>query len=93
MSDVLEAIGGMDSDELDEVVQMIKVRRNHIAKRLRKEFEVGQVVEFTGRRNIRWRGKITKVNRKRVKVLASSLNTRLPNTVTWNVPFEMLETD
>ena len=92
-SDILEYVATADTDTLNDLIDLIKIRKEHLAMRVRSGLCVGQTVTFVARRD-NWRGTIQKINRKKVKVLARNVS-RGDNspTVTWNVPISMLEVE
>lgn len=63
----ITAIRGMDSDELNQVAEAIKLQRTFNARATARSLTVGDAVEFTARgRTIT--GKVTKINSKTVIV-------------------------
>lgn len=81
----ISAIRNMNNDEINQVVEAIKLQRTFLARSTARGLSVGDRVEFEGRRG-RVVGHVTKVNRKTVlvravdgtqwKVTASLLNTQ-----------------
>lgn len=80
----IAAIQGMDKDELEQVIEAVKLRRNFIARSTVRSLNVGDTVSFDAgpRRGVRV-GTVTKVNRKNVKVKEAGYGT-------WNVPASLL---
>lgn len=68
-SDILEHITTLDNDGLDEIIELVKIRRSHLTALARRKLDEGTEVEFDARGKT-WTGKVTKVNRKTVKVSA-----------------------
>jgi hypothetical protein len=57
----------MDSDELNQVIEAIKLKRQHLARQAVRTVLVGDTVTFSARgRTVT--GKVTKVNRKTLQV-------------------------
>tara|TARA_B100001013_G_scaffold327566_1_gene240802 strand:+ start:509 stop:811 length:303 start_codon:yes stop_codon:yes gene_type:complete len=68
-----ELILKMDNDQLNEVVESIKLKRQFISREAVRGFRVGDLVEFNRRKNSGLvQGKITKVNRKNINVLSNA---------------------
>lgn len=93
-STILESIAEMDRDELNQVVEMIKIRRRHLAEKEKVNFSVGDKVSVSGlRKRGMWKGtftgEITKKNRKNAKVKIYHPNHTIPTI--WNLPYSMLE--
>jgi ribosomal protein L35AE/L33A len=80
----VELIYQMDSDQIDQVVEAIKLKRTHLAKTVARSIVVGDIVSFNGRRGQTVTGKVTKVNQKTVVVRDS--NTQIQ----WKVTASML---
>ncbi len=67
----VELIYQMDNDQLNEVIEAIKLKRTHLAKQAVRKFIVGDMVQFTSNRT---GGKVNatveKVNKKYIIVSA-----------------------
>ena len=74
----------MDADQVDQIVEAIKLKRTHLAKTMARSIVVGDIVSFDGRRGQTVTGKVTKVNQKTVVVRDS--NTQIQ----WKVTASML---
>lgn len=93
-SKILESIATMSRDELNQVIEMVKIRRRHLAEKEKVNFRVDQKVSVSGlRKRGQWTGThegvITKKNRKNAKV-------RIPNPsgfgyTVWSLPYSMLQ--
>ena len=59
-----ELIYQMDNDQLNQVIEAIKLKRNHIATQDVRSFMVGDIVGFTGKFGKQVSGKIKKINKK-----------------------------
>ena len=68
MNTVVDAVRDMSSDELNHVIEEIKLRRNYIARNATRGLRNGTKVQFTGRSGQTFTGVVTKVNPKTVKV-------------------------
>jgi FKBP-type peptidyl-prolyl cis-trans isomerase 2 len=67
VNQAVELIYQMENDEVDQVVEAIKLKRTHLARQATGQLTVGDTVEFDARgRTVR--GTVTKVNRKTVVV-------------------------
>ena len=95
-STILEAIAEMDSDQLNQVAEMIQIRRRHIAEKNRVNFKVGDHVRVTRplRKRGPWsrgvfEGNLVKKNPKRAKVEISNPNGY--GVTTWTLPYNMIE--
>lgn len=93
-ADVLEYIAQQDLDGLAGVIEIIQVRKKHLAQRAKNSFRVGDTVKVSGlRKTGPWKGTfegtILKKNPKRCKVLIGSAGFR--KATTWNLPYNMIE--
>jgi putative ribosome biogenesis GTPase RsgA len=80
----VENIYQMDSDQLNQVIEAVKLKRTHLAKQVARSIVIGDIVSFEGRRGQTVTGKVTKVNQKTVVV-------RDPTTqIQWKVTASML---
>tara|TARA_R110000851_G_scaffold4150_2_gene16992 strand:- start:619 stop:906 length:288 start_codon:yes stop_codon:yes gene_type:complete len=79
-----ELIYKMDSDQVDQVIEAIKLKRTHLAKSVARSIVIGDIVSFQGRRGNLVQGKVTKVNQKTVVVRDSKTQ------VQWKVTASML---
>lgn len=66
----ITAIHKMDSNELNQIVEAIKLKRTWLAKTTARSLTVGDTVEFTGRHGHTERGRVAKINPKTVIVNA-----------------------
>ena len=98
-ADVLEYIAQQDLDGLEGVIEIIQVRKKHLAQRAKNSFRVGDTVKVSGlRKTGAWagtfEGTIVKKNPKRCKVqivhpVVHRGNVR--RSTTWNLPYNMIE--
>ena len=67
---VVELVYQMDNDQLNQVMEAVQLKRNHITKQNIRNFLVGDIVSFEGRRG-QAAGKVVKINQKYVIVKES----------------------
>lgn len=80
-----ELIYQMDNQQLNEVIEAIKLKRQYLAKQAVRSFVVGDMVQFTSNRTGgRINGTVRKVNRKYIVVEAHIGGGQ------WRVPATML---
>ena len=75
-------IRGMNNDELNQVIEAIKLQRTYLARNTARALNVGDTVSFRGRGGRTVTGTVQKINRKTVIV-----NEGLTN---WKVPASLL---
>lgn len=81
----VEAIYQMNNDELNQVVEAIKLKRTNLAREATRKFMVGDMVQFTSNRTGgKVNATVNKVNRKYVVVTAHIGGQQ------WRVPATML---
>lgn len=80
----VEQIYKMDNDELNQVIEAIKMKRQYLAREAVRSFTIGDMVTFEGRTGP-VTGTIQKVNRKYIIVDAHIGGTR------YKVPATMLQ--
>lgn len=81
----VENIYKMDNDELNQVIEAVKLKRQFLSKQAVRSFTVGDIVRFKNRTGGYVTGHVHKVNRKYVVVDAHIGGTR------YRVPATMLE--
>ena len=82
---VLESVSRMSTEELNQVVDSVKLRRTYLARQQTKTLSPGDKVTFDGgRKHGVINGTVSKVNIKTVVVVSTS-----PNT-TWKVSVGLL---
>ena len=64
----VENIYQMDSDQLNQVIEAVKLKRTHLTKQVARSIILGDIVSFQGRRGQTVQGKVTKVNQKTIVV-------------------------
>ena len=79
----VELVYQMDNDQLNQVMEAVQLKRNHITKQNIRNFLVGDIVSFEGRRG-QASGKVVKINQKYVIVKESGTD------IKWRVPATML---
>jgi len=80
----VQEIYTMDNDQLNQVVEAIKLRRTYLTRSAARSFTVGDMVQFTSRSGGVINGTVRKVNRKNIIVDAHIGGTR------YQVPASML---
>jgi hypothetical protein len=80
----VEQIYQMDNDELNQVIEAIKLKRTHIAKQAVRQFIKGDMVQFTNKTGGRVNATVEKVNKKYIIV-----STHIGGEK-WRVPGTML---
>ena len=80
----VELIYTMDNDELNQVIEAIKMKRQYLSKQAVRSFLVGDIVGFTKKNGVRVTGQVRKVNQKYIIVNESATGTQ------WRVPATML---
>jgi len=64
----INAIRNMNNDELNQIIEAVKLQRTYLARSTAKALAVGDTVQFTGRGGNTVTGTVTKINRKTVVV-------------------------
>ena len=67
VTQAVELIYKMDSADLSQVIEAVKLKRQHLARQATRSVMVGDTVTFDARGRI-VTGKVTKVNRKTLQV-------------------------
>ena len=62
-----ELVYQMDNDQLNQVIEAIKLKRTHLARQVARSVKVGDIVSFDGRQGP-LQGKVIKVNPKTLVV-------------------------
>ena len=81
-----ELIYQMDSDQLNQVVDAVKLKRTHLAKTMARSIVKGDVVQFQGRRGQMIQGRVTKVNQKTLVVMDTQTQTQWKVTASLVTP-------
>jgi len=79
----VKAIHKANRDELEQIIQAVKLQQTFLAKQSARTFSVGDSVQFTGRGNRTVVGTVTKVNPKTIVVDS-------PTQGRWKVTASML---
>jgi uncharacterized protein YkvS len=79
-----ELVYQMDNDQLSQIIEAVKLKRQHLTKQNIRSFSIGDIVEYQGK-NGHTQGVVTKINRKYVVVDVGIRTTQL-----WRVPANML---
>ena len=79
INDVLNFIDDLNADDLQKVINVVKMRRNQLHFQNAQSLRVGDAVSFTGRRGSILKGVVEKVKVKYILV-------RTTSGQRWNVP-------
>lgn len=82
MNDVAALINSMDKNQVNSIVDNIKLRRTRLAREAVRSFEVGDHVTFTGRGGSTVKGTVVRIKVKNIVVDTGAGK--------WNVPASML---
>jgi len=87
-NDVTQAVAAIrrleSSDQINQVIEAIKLQQTWVAKNAARSVQVGSVVTFEGRRGRTVTGEVLKVNQKTIVVLDQSTQQR------WKVTASMV---
>jgi uncharacterized protein YkvS len=79
-----ELVYQMDNDQLNQLVEAVKLKRTHLARQAVRSFLVGDIVQFTKKNGVSVSGQVRKINKKYIIVNESASGTQ------WRVPGTML---
>ena len=84
----VECIYKMDNDELNQVIEAIKLKRQYLARQAVRSFVVGDLVRFKNKIGAYVTGSVQKVNRKYIIVDAhiGGARYRVPATMLESIP-------
>ena len=82
----VQLIHSMNADEVNQIVEAIKLQRTYLARSAVKGVRVGDTVSFVGRRGQTVTGTVEKVNRKTVVVAAGATKWRVTASLLNTVP-------
>ena len=85
-SELIMAIHDMSSDDLEQIVEAIKLRRTYLHNVATRSFTPGDQVQFTGKRGVTISGIVQKVAQKYVTVDCTMYGGAM-----WKVPGAHLE--
>ena len=71
----INAIRNANNDELNQIIEAVKLQRTYLAKSTARSLMVGDIVSFEGRGGRTVTGRVNKINRKTVLVKDSASNT------------------
>lgn len=80
----ITAIRNTNRDELNQIIEAVKLQQNFLARNSARSFMIGDAVQFTGRGNRKVVGTVIKVNPKTIVVDS-------PSQGRWKVTASMLE--
>ena len=81
-----ELVYQMDNDQLNELVQAVKLKRTHLARQAVRSFTIGDSVQFDSKSGGTVKGTVRKVNRKYIVVDTNIGGYRVPATMLEGVP-------
>jgi|TARA_B110000977_G_scaffold87132_1_gene115983 hypothetical protein len=81
-----ELVYQMDNQQLNQLVEAVKLKRTHLARQAVRSFTVGDNVRFKGRSGNIVKGTVRKVNRKYIVVDTQMGGYRVPATMLEGVP-------
>ena len=79
--ELITAIHEMSRDDLDLVVEAVKLRRTYLHKQNAREMQIGDYVEFDGKHGMSMKGKVVK---KAIKYL--NVDCTMHGGSVWRVP-------
>lgn len=82
MNDVANLVNNMNKDQVNDLVESIKLRRTRLARLATGSFSVGDSVTFTGRGGAPVKGTVARIKIKNIVVDTGAGK--------WNVPASML---
>tara|TARA_R110002096_G_scaffold342299_2_gene535265 strand:+ start:343 stop:651 length:309 start_codon:yes stop_codon:yes gene_type:complete len=85
-SELIVAIHDMSADDLEQIVEAVKLRRTYLHKVATRSFTPGDQVQFTGKRGVKISGIVMKVAKKYVSVDCTMYGGSM-----WKVPGSHLE--
>jgi len=68
VEEVSKIIHTMDMEQVNEVIDHIKLRREYLSSKMKNDFDVGQTVFIRSRRGVLTEAKVHKIKRKRILV-------------------------
>ena len=84
--EVSKILHTMDMEQVNEVADHIKVRREYLSSKMKNDFRVGQKVFINGRHGVLTEAKVEKIKRKRILV-------RTIDGTGWNCSPSVLRTE
>ena len=85
-SELIVAIHDMSADDLEQIVEAVKLRRTYLHNVATRSFTPGDQVQFTGKRGVKISGIVMKVAKKYVSVDCTMYGGSM-----WKVPGSHLE--
>ena len=76
-----ELVYQMDNDQLNQLVEAVKLKRTHLARQAVRAFTISDAVQFTSRDGRTYTGTVRKVNRKYIVVDTPQGSYRVPATM------------
>ena len=82
----VQLIHSMNADEVNQIVEAVKLQRTYLARSACRGVQVGDTVSFRGRRGQTVTGTVEKVNRKTVVVNTGATKWRVTASLLNTVP-------
>ena len=86
VEEVSKIIHSMDMEQVNEVIDHIKLRREYLSSKMKSNFRVGQTVFINGRHGVLTEAKVHKIKRKRILV-------KTIDGMMWNCSPQVLKTE
>ena len=86
VEEVSKILHTMNMNELNEVVEHFKLRREYLSSKMKNDFRIGQKVFINGRHGVLTEAKVEKIKRKRILV-------RTIDGSMWNCSPQVLKTE
>mgnify|MGYP005664595279 FL=1 len=81
VTEATELVYQMDNDQLNQLVEAVKLKRTHLARQAVKSFSIRDSVQFSSRDGRSYTGTVRKVNRKYIVVDTPQGSYRVPATM------------
>ena len=86
VEEVSKIIHTMDMEQVNEVIDHIKLRRGYLSSKMKSNFRVGQKVFITSRRGVLTEAKVERIKRKNILV-------KTIDGTRWNCSPQVLKTE
>ena len=86
VEEVSKILHTMNMNELNEVVEHFKLRREYLSSKIKNNFRIGQKVFITGRRGVLTEAKVERIKRKNILV-------KTIDGMRWNCSPNVLKTE
>ena len=86
VEEVSKIIHTMEMEQVNEVIDHIKLRREYLSSKIKNNFRIGQKVFITGRRGVLTEAKVERIKRKNILV-------KTIDGTRWNCSPQVLKTE